>query len=62
VVVAGNSKIRNIMRILLFLFIGLLSLNVSYADVYLSSEVDIKPNTTVFNEDSSEAEEEPDCE
>tara|TARA_Y100000816_G_C25756397_1_gene397502 strand:+ start:439 stop:591 length:153 start_codon:yes stop_codon:yes gene_type:complete len=50
------------MRILLFLFIGLLSLNVSYADVYLSSEVDIKPNTTVFNEDSSEAEEEPDCE
>ena len=50
------------MRILLFLFIGLLSLNVSYAGVYLSSEVGIEPNTTVFSEDSSEAEEEPDCE
>jgi hypothetical protein len=50
------------LRILLFLFIGLLSLNISYADTYRFGDVDIKIKNIVFNEDSGEAEEEPDCE
>ena len=50
------------MRILLFLFIGLLTLNISYAGTYHYGDVDIKIKNIMLNEDSDEAEEEPDCE
>ena len=50
------------MRILLFLFIGLLSLNIGYTDTHRFGDADIKIKNIVFNEGSDEAEEEPDCE
>ena len=61
-VVAGNSYIRNIMKILQFLFICLLSLNVSFANDFIFNDTNLKVSALVLNEEASEAEEEPDCE
>ncbi len=50
------------MKILQFLFICLLSLNVSFANDFIFNDTNLKVSTLVLNEEASEAEEEPDCE
>ena len=52
------------MRILLFLFVSLLTLNISYANDFPYNEITIKSDNILFNEKNDEEteEEEPDCE